>query len=353
MRWSPRIVTVAGIPIRVNWTFAGLLLLVVAVDASSGAGAVVSALVWLVLLFGSVVVHELAHSLVARRRGLRVRDIVLLPIGGVSEIEDIDRTPADELHVAIVGPLTSLGLAGVLAAVGALAGHPPWPPGLTTGPLEDQMAWVNLLLAGFNLLPALPMDGGRVLRSALVPRLGEEQATAAAARLATVLAVLMIVGGLLYDFWVAFIGVFVLIGARSEEQAGTVHRALGDRQVGDLTVRGVLVLPEHVTVGEAAALNRDHPWWGVVVVGPTGYVGLVPPEHLAGTAPGTPLGSAADRRVPLLDAADRLYPTAVEAFARSRAKQLPVATGGRIVGLVELDDIARLVRRASPASRGR
>ena len=111
--------------------------------------------------------HELSHSFVARRRGFVVRDIVLLPIGGASEISGLPGAPPDELAIAIAGPLASVTLALALALIGYMTGAHLWPPTLFSGALLSRLMWVNFLLAGFNLLPAIPMDGGRVLRALL------------------------------------------------------------------------------------------------------------------------------------------------------------------------------------------
>jgi len=127
--------------------------------------------------------------------------------------------PADELAVAVVGPLTSLALGVALLVVGGLAGSRIWPPTLFAGSWWARLAWLNLLLGAFNFLPALPMDGGRVLRAALARHRSKLEATLAAGRVARYLAVTMMVVGFFYDFWLLLIGIFVYLGARAEEEA--------------------------------------------------------------------------------------------------------------------------------------
>jgi len=218
------IVRVLGIDIRVHWSFLALVVLVVVADAGGGPRAVGWGLVWIVAIFASVVVHELAHCLVARRRRTVVKDILLLPVGGMSEMEEIPKAPADELAMAIVGPLTSLGLGVLALAAGAVAGARLWPPTLFAGSWYARLAWLNLLLGAFNLLPALPMDGGRVLRAALARHRDRREATALASRVARVLAAIMMLVGLFYNLWLVVIGVFVLLGAGAEEQAARTER---------------------------------------------------------------------------------------------------------------------------------
>jgi len=219
-RSSVRVAGIGGIDIRMHWTFLVVVILVVWMNISSGASTVGVGLLWIAAVFASVLVHEYAHCVVARRRGAVVEDILLLPIGGVSQLKKMPERPADEFAIAIVGPLTSLGLAAALAVAGGVAfGAQLWPPTLFAGSWFARLAWLNALLGGFNLLPALPMDGGRVTRALLERRHDRLTATRQAARIARILAVVMIVGGIFYDFWLILIGFFVYLGASAEEQA--------------------------------------------------------------------------------------------------------------------------------------
>ncbi|HYA69099.1 MAG TPA: site-2 protease family protein [Acidimicrobiales bacterium] len=215
---------VGGIAVRMHWTFLVLVLVVVWATMGAGAAAVVTSLVWIVAIFASVLIHEYAHCVVARRRGAVVVDILLLPIGGLSRLEKVPERPDDELAIAVVGPLTSLGLAAVAMVGGLLVGAHMWPPTLFAGSWFARLAWLNILLGAFNLLPALPMDGGRVLRAALERREDRATATHQAGTIARVLATVMIVGGLFYDFWLVLIGIFVYLGATAEEQAAMMER---------------------------------------------------------------------------------------------------------------------------------
>lgn len=218
-RSSIRIARIYGIDVLMHWSFLVLVLLVVWAEWASGLRQVGLWLLWIVAVFGSVLVHEFAHCVVARRRGAVVQDVLLLPIGGVSQMEKIPEAPDDELAIAVVGPLTSLGL-GILAVAGGLAlGARMWPPTLFAGSWLARLAWLNFALGVFNLVPALPMDGGRILRAALSRHRDRKEATRLAGEIARFLAVVMIVGGILYDVWLALIGVFVWLGAVAEEQA--------------------------------------------------------------------------------------------------------------------------------------
>ena len=214
---SLRLARVGGVDILLHWTFVLLLALVV-LQSWGSAAQLASWLVWLVAVFGSVLVHEYAHCVIARRRGAVVDDILLTPIGGMSQLRAMPSDPDDELAIAVVGPLTSFGLALVAAGAGALLGARIWPPTLFAGSWCARVLWLNVLLGGFNLLPALPMDGGRVLRSALARHGDRRTATLRAAQVARWLAFLMIAVGFVYNVWLILIGAFVLLGAGAEEQ---------------------------------------------------------------------------------------------------------------------------------------
>jgi len=207
-----------GVDLRVHWTF-WLLVILVLWSYSGSPRAMALGLAWIAVIFGSVIVHELAHCVVARGRGAVVKDILLMPLGGLSELDRMPSSAQDELAIAIVGPLTSFGLAA-LAALGGLALHVSlWPPTLFTGSWIARIMWLNVVLGAFNMLPALPMDGGRVLRASLARHRDPREATRVAVKVARAVALVMIAGGLVYDVWLVLIGLFVLFGSKAEEQA--------------------------------------------------------------------------------------------------------------------------------------
>ncbi|HUY86608.1 MAG TPA: site-2 protease family protein [Acidimicrobiales bacterium] len=214
---SVQIGRIAGVSIRLHWTF-GLLIALVAASAAGGSSSqVVDLSVWIAVVFACVVLHELAHSIVARRRGATVLGILLLPIGGMSQLDRLPDNPDDEFAIAIVGPLASFAIAGA-AAIGAVAfGSSLWPPVLTAGSWLGRIMWLNILLGAFNMLPALPMDGGRVLRARLSRHRNRSAATRIASQIARTIAYVMLVVGFFFDFWLILIGIFVLLGARAEE----------------------------------------------------------------------------------------------------------------------------------------
>jgi Zn-dependent protease/CBS domain-containing protein len=195
-------------------------------------------LVWGVLLalalFLAILLHELAHCLVAISSGARVESITLLMLGGISRIVGDIRRPGREAWMAAAGPLTSLGLAIVFFVLAQLLGG--LPPDVPIAALV--FAEINLMLAIFNLLPAFPMDGGRILRAALTPRFGRLSATRKAAAVGKGMAVIFGILGLVsFNFVLLLIGVFVYLGASAETTSLEVQASLGGMRVRDLADR--------------------------------------------------------------------------------------------------------------------
>jgi Zn-dependent protease len=238
-----------GIPIRIHFTFVLLLFWFGAVSADQGQG-FLGGVVFLLLLFGCVVLHELGHAAMARRFGVRTREIVLYPIGGVARLEEMPSGKA-ELLIALAGPAVNFLLAAPLAVLlwmqadgsaGRLLEF------AREAPLLLQLLSVNLVLGLFNLLPAFPMDGGRVLRAALSLAIGEERATSIAATIGQGLAILLAIYSVVSTPFKPFpllIAIFVFLGA-GQEVAFQRNRS---------AVRGLLAKAAMVTRFETLAPN--------------------------------------------------------------------------------------------------
>jgi Zn-dependent protease len=227
MGWSWRIGRIAGIDIHVHYTFL-LLLAWVGVQhyaAHGDLGETMSGLAFIVTLFGIVVLHELGHALTARRFGIRTRNIILLPIGGVAQLERMPEEPRQELLVALAGPAVNMVLAAGLYVILALGqGLSPVGDSLRIGGrFLEQLFWVNVSLAFFNLIPAFPMDGGRVLRALLALRMDRVRATAVAARIGQGIALLLVFLGFFYNPMLILIGLFVWFGAAEESSMVQDH----------------------------------------------------------------------------------------------------------------------------------
>ncbi len=213
MTWSWHIGRLFGIDTRVHASFL-LLLLWAAFSSYSAAGSLLAAalgVLFMVAVFASVVAHELGHALTARVHGIHTRQILLLPIGGVAQLEQAHMKPRVELQVALAGPIVSFLLAGVLFTFAAVLGD------VSPDSFIGSLAWTNLGLAVFNMLPAFPMDGGRVLRAALASRMGHLRATDIAVMLGKAGAVLFLVAGLYTGrYMLMLLAAFLYFAARSE-----------------------------------------------------------------------------------------------------------------------------------------
>lgn len=205
----------SGIDLRVHWTFLLLPAWVFFSSLFGGSGAVTAlvSVIFILAVFGCVVLHEMGHALMARFFGVGTRDITLLPIGGVASLERMPRQPHQELAIAVAGPAVNLVIAPIAFLVAMLVA----PLSATMSALFVQLAVVNLALIVFNLLPAFPMDGGRVLRSILVMRMPYENATHIAVKVGKVAAIAFGIFGLLSgNLMLAVIAAFIFLAASGE-----------------------------------------------------------------------------------------------------------------------------------------
>jgi Zn-dependent protease len=345
---SFRIGSVRGVPIRLHWSFPLLVVLVILPTSSrTTARSLVEGLIWIAALFVCIVAHELSHSFVARRRGFLVRDIVLLPIGGVSEISGLPGAPRDELAIAIAGPLASLSLALLFALAGLVSGAVLWPPSLFAGAVLSRLMWANLLLAGFNLLPAIPMDGGRVLRALLAHRRTDLRATGLAVQIGRFIGLAMVVVGLRYDLWLSLVGLFVFVGAAGEKRAAALRTAVGGLRVGDVMVHDPTTLEVSFPLAAVSPFLQASPGRVLPVVDRGRYVGLIAADRLPGPPGALLVADATDRAAASLAPDDPLYPVAVECLGAFRRRAAAVVEDGRVVGVLYAPHLEAALRRAT------
>jgi Zn-dependent protease len=336
---------VLGIPLRIHWSLWLIVGLLATQGAASGTGGAAAMGLWAALVFGSVLAHELGHAVVARRRGARVRSITLFALGGVTQADGLGDRPRDELALTAAGPAVSLALAAVAAALAVALGVPLLPVDMHSGAILAQLAWLNLLLGAFNLLPAFPMDGGRLLRAGLALRLGPDRATRIAATTGRVVAAGMVVGGLyLGSIWLAVIGVFVFAGASAEQRQAALVGAVAAATVGDATDRTVPLVRVGMPRHDALALAGDGP---LLVLSTDGRLGVTTAERLA--AAGHVLDEwIADFDVPTIDV-DGPLADATRLLAQGRVA-LPVTAGGTVRGLLTPASLAGYL--ATTSARG-
>jgi len=255
MKWSWKVGRFAGIDVYIHSTFLLLLGFIGLANwmAERSLAGTLQGVGFILALFGCVLLHEFGHALTARRYGIKTRDITLLPIGGVARLERMPEEPRQELAVALAGPAVNVVLAAVLYFW--LAGQGRMEPitslSVSQGPFLERVMIVNLTLAAFNLIPAFPMDGGRVVRALLAMRLEYTRATHIAAALGQGLALILGFIGLFSDPFLIFIALFVWIGAAQEASMAQMKSALGGIPVSRAMVTDFETIAETAPLGNA------------------------------------------------------------------------------------------------------
>lgn len=357
MNWSFRIARVFGIELRVHATFLLLLLWIGSSQAIHGGLANALGGVLIVLLvFGCVVLHELGHALAARRFGIRTPDITLLPIGGVAHLERIPENPREELVVAAAGPVVSAVLSALFwSASGFSTLHwdrqgegDSW--GIASpNSLMTYLTSINLGLVLFNLLPAFPMDGGRILRACLSFRMGRPEATRLAAKIGQVLAVGLGVAGLLLPAPIlVLIAFFVYFGAANEAASSELLRASRGLRVRDAMVTSFGHLSPLCKLGDAAGLLQHSSQHDIPLCADTGeFFGLLTRNALIlglqQSGPDAPALSYAKTDLPTV-IPDLLFSEAFQLMQQHQTPTLPVIDQKkRLVGLFSQEKVGELL----------
>jgi len=368
MKDSVRLGRIAGVTVGLNWSLLVMVALVAGGLADNRfpfdapgrptSAYVVAGVLTAMGLFIGVLLHELGHAMVARRLGLAVDGITLNWMGGVTRIEGDAPRPRTEFAVAVVGPLISLLFGGALWAVRAMVDSAG-----SSALVLSALAWlagINVILAVFNLLPAAPLDGGRVLHSGVWAATGDRwKATRAAGGAGTVLGAAMIVAGFamttrsasyqMNGLFISFIGWWLLASARAERSVGAVHHALDGVHMADL-MRPVGAAPGWITVRnfvDTYAGGKPGWVWMLENWGGDGYGGLVLGDAVGSVPlPQWDLVRPSDIAIPVSASAGAgPGEAALDVLGRMAGKQvILVVDGGRTVGAVLPSDIEALVK---------
>jgi Zn-dependent protease len=359
-----------GVELRIHWTFFLLPLFVWYTEYSAhGSANEARDLALVGIIFASVLAHELGHALVARRSGIRAKSIILLPIGGITQLDESQPTPetlaADpaatlpaldlkaakhapwvrDIRIAMAGPLANL-LVALVATVTILIVAPnvdlrTW-PFMQSGNLPRSLVWVNLYLAGFNLLPAYPMDGGRVLRALFSRRMDPVQATRRAVSIGQAFATLFIlVGMLLPNYWLTLVGLFLFIASQMEERSVVFQSVLEKVHLEDIMLTDFATLSPADTLEDALdkavhSLQDDFP-----VIRGSDMVGVISRQKIleALRVEGNGYVQAVMNRI--FEVAQKGESLA-SAFRKLTARNLsiiPVVEDQRLVGIVTLQNL--------------
>lgn len=350
MRWSWKIGEFAGIGVYMHATFLLLIGFILFANVVAGGGllAGLTSVAFIILLFACVVAHEYGHALTARRYGIKTRDITLLPIGGVARLERMPTNPIEELWVALAGPAVNVVIAAALVPIVLLVEGADGLRNLslTGGGVLQRLLLTNLLLVGFNLLPAFPMDGGRVLRALLATRMEYTRATQVAASLGQGFAFLLGLVGLFGNPLLVFTALFVWIGAAQEASMVQMKSALDGIPVSRAMLTDFRTLSPHDTLGHAADLiiagtQQDFP-----VVSDSAVEGVLTRNDLITAlrqrGEQERVSSVMRRDFQAAEWSEMLEHVSLR-LQECQCHTLPVTRDGRLVGLVTMENIGEFM----------
>ena len=350
MSWSIPIGAIRGTMVRIHLTFLLLLLWIgIAQYTEGGAAAAIQGIVFILLVFLCVLLHEFGHVFAAAHYGVHTPDITLLPIGGVARLSRIPERPNQELTIAAAGPLVNVAIAALLfLALGHLPSATDVELQNPGGSMLARLATVNVVLVVFNLIPAFPMDGGRMLRALLAYRLGFARATQVAAVIGQGLAFVFGLLGLFGNPLLLFIALFVYLGAAAESHSVQLRQAARGMLVGDAMITRFESLSPSSSVADAVqCLIRTTQHEVPVVDGAGRLRGVLTRDAmihaLRGQGPDVPVTDIMQRDVPVVHPRDSLS----EALTRLQENQLPAVgvadASGRLVGLITPESIGEIM----------
>ncbi|REJ81734.1 MAG: site-2 protease family protein [Bacteroidetes bacterium] len=355
-KWSINLGRIAGIEVRIHWTFFILFLYVLIVGRSQGQNLSDSLmmLAFILAVFFCVTLHEFGHALMAKKFGCKTRDITLLPIGGLARMNRLPENPSQEMLVALAGPFVNLVIAVILYVWLSLN------DGLTElidfAKLDAENFFpalfvANVVLAVFNLIPAFPMDGGRVLRALLSMRLPRHKATRIAGGVGQFIAILFVFIGLFYNPFLVFIGVFIFLGAQIETDYYQSKYLLRTFRIGDAMIHQFK--PLHPSEPLSAAVNAllDGHASEFVVQDNSEPAGILTRkiilEALKTHGLDVPISQVMEKNFSVAEE-EGLLDKAYEKMRMNNISIMPVVKGKKLVGLIDMENIMEflLVRAA-------
>ena len=351
MRGAFPIARIAGIDVKIHVTFFLLLAWIGFVyHRSGGMPATVNGVIFVLLIFLCVLLHEFGHALAARHYGIKTHDITLLPIGGLARLERMPDKPSEEVVVALAGPAVNIVIAGVLwIFIGLTSGLPnPEVMHQTSLPLALRLFTVNIWLVLFNMIPAFPMDGGRVLRAVLAMRMNYARATQIAASIGQGIAFIFFILGLQSNPMLLLIAVFIYFGASSEVAFAQMKSVSKDLRVSAAMVTQFQALPLSATLHEAAEALLRTSQHEFTITDELGKVhGILTRDDMIAdlrkSGAETPVADVMRANVPTVPQS-MLFERAYAVMQQCSCPALPVLDGGgRLVGLFTPENVGEMI----------
>lgn len=350
--WSIPVGRLFGIEIRIHLTFLFLLVFVLSTEATAqDPTAMLRGLALVGIIFGSVILHELGHALVARGSGIPAKGIILLPIGGITVLDEAHAIPDPinawkrDIRIAVAGPLVNLAIAGLSALILVIA-IPGFSlmarPLMHSSALLRSIVWANVYLGLFNLLPAYPMDGGRALRAIFSRRVDIVQATQRAVRIGHVFSILfMMVGMLMSNWWLVMLGFFLFVGAQLEERSAVFQSVLQSVRLEEVMLTDFATLSPADTLEDALekavhTLQDDFP-----VVRGSDMVGVISKQKIleALRAEGNGYVQAVMNRIFDVAAKQESLASAFRKLSARNLSIIPVVDEQHLIGIVTLQNL--------------
>lgn len=352
MKQSKSLLNVAGIDIKIHWTFSLIILFILYTNMKAGLDAyqIGWSVLFVLSLFFCVTLHELGHAMAAKRYGIKTKDITLYPIGGVARLEKMPENPKQELVVAFAGPLVNIIIAALLSPLLLHSGleNAASENALIIGATNflPMLAIVNLWLALFNLIPAFPMDGGRVLRALLAMKMGRLKATQTAAVIGKTIAIGFVIAGFYMNPFLIFIGLFIILGAQAE--ANMVHSQffISDLKAKDALMTNYQTIEKDQRISDAVKLLLDGDEKKFLVTDAGNPFGVLTRDHIIKGISDHGIDACLQK----VTDSDLVYSTSNTSlndifglFQQTKNPLILIMDDGKLSGIIDAENIAELI----------
>jgi Zn-dependent protease len=367
-RWSIPVIDMFGIHFRVHFSFPLMFCLVWILEAGHGPHVALRSFILMLLVLFAVMMHELGHAVVAARSGIKVRSVVLLPIAGIALLDEQAQRGLDacrEIRISLAGPTVNLVFA-LFIGTSILIFYPqaqlfsfPW---LSPFNLPRSLVWAQIFVAGLNLLPAYPLDGGRILRAVLASNGDQVTATRRAVSIGQFFSLaLFFSGGAVFlgsnsnNLWIMMAGVFLFLAAQLEDRSMILQAVLERVHVSDVMITDFITLSPAETLADALQRSVEPPQEEFPVVRGTDMVGVISRQQMAECMEeeGNGYVQSAMRREYLVAGPQESLAAVLRRIGRSGLAMIPVVEGDYLIGIVTFQNLMRKLtalslRRTTP-----